>query len=64
MKILSILCYILAGAFFFSAANLSGRAVSNGYEDPAYLVGVYLPAAICIGLGILFGRMHKRKKTK
>lgn len=64
MKILSIVCYILCGAAFFSAGDLMIKAVITGNEDPAFILGTLVPPLFCFGLGIFFGKLGKRKRVE
>ncbi len=64
MKIISVLWYILGGAFLYSSANLMGKAVAAGNENPTYLLGTMIPVVLCIGLGVFLDKLAKRKGAK
>lgn len=63
MKFLSILFYIIAGVSLANFVKVSNQASAAG-ESTAYFVGLFLPVVICVGLGLLFGKLQKRDGLK
>ena len=61
MKILSILCYIIAGVALANFVKMSVQASAAG-ESTAYFIGLLIPVVICVGLGLLFGKLQKKKE--
>ena len=61
MKILSVLCYIIAGIALANFVKMSVQTPAAG-ESTGYFIGLFIPVVICVGLGLLFGRPQKKRE--
>ena len=60
MRIVSVLCFIIAGIFIFSAISI---IAAEGVTDGAFIFGVFIVPTGCISLGVMFNKFANKRQA-